>query len=207
MDIILINLGYLLVLLALAIREILWMRISLMLSQATFFTFFILSHEYNLAIWNAVFLLVNVTQIIIIYRERLDLAIPKEIKDIYENIFHTMSNREFLHFWHQGQLNHTKDKQIIKGGEIQKDLMLILNGNAAIMRNGEIIATLERGQFIAEISFITGNPASADVLTLKGLTYYIWDKNNLDKFRQVKPETMGKLDSILSLDMAGKLTK
>ena len=54
---------------------------------------------------------------------------------------------------------------------------------------------------------ITGKPASADVVSPERLTYYIWNRNNLDKLRNSKPATMGKLDSILTLDMAGKLTR
>ena len=54
---------------------------------------------------------------------------------------------------------------------------------------------------------ITGKPDSADVVSPERLTYYIWNRNNLDKLRNSKPDTMGKLDSILTLDMAGKLTR
>ena len=68
-------------------------------------------------------------------------------------------------------------------------------------------STLERGQFIAEISYITGKPASADFISPERLTYYIWNRNNLDKLRKSKRATMGKLDSILMLNIAGKLTR
>ena len=83
----------------------------------------------------------------------------------------------------------------------------ILNGKADVMRDDKKIATLERGQFIAEISYITGKAASAEVVSPVRLTYYIWNRNNLDKFRKSKPATMGNLDSILTLDMAGKLIR
>ena len=83
----------------------------------------------------------------------------------------------------------------------------ILNGKADDMRLDKKIATFERGQFIAEINYITGKPASADVISPERLTYYIWNRNNLDKLRKSKPATMGKLDSILMLNIAGKLTR
>ena len=83
----------------------------------------------------------------------------------------------------------------------------ILNGKADVMRDDKKIATFERGQFIAEINYITGKPASADVISPERLTYYIWNRNNLDKLRKSKPATMGKLDSILMLNIAGKLTR
>ena len=62
-------------------------------------------------------------------------------------------------------------KKVITAGDTQADLMLVLNGKADVVRYGKKIATLERGQFIAEISYITGKPASADVITKGDITY------------------------------------
>ena len=81
----------------------------------------------------------------------------------------------------------------------------ILNGKADVIRDNKKITTFERGQFIAEISCITGKLDSVDVVSPERLT--IWNRNNLDKFRKSKPATMGKLDSILTLDIAVKLTR
>ena len=49
--------------------------------------------------------------------------------------------------------------------------------------------------------------ALADVVSPKRLTYFIWNRNNLDKLRKSREVTTGNLDSILTLDMAGKLTR
>ena len=85
--------------------------------------------------------------------------------------------------------------------------MLVLNGKANVIRDEKKIATLERGQFIAEISYITGNPTSADVVAQDELLFYTWNRDTLNKFRKSNPKTMSKLDRILTLDMAEKLTK
>ena len=153
------------------------------------------------------FVLVNIIQIIIIYRDRQQLEIPEEVQDIYESIFHTNTNRQFLYFWDQGKIGFVENKTIIKTGDIQKDLMLVLNGTAKVMRDKDVIAKLNRGQFIAEISYITGKPASADVEVGERLTYMTWDSEALDNLRKTKPAIMEKLDRILTLAMAEKLTK
>ena len=72
--------------------------------------------------------------------------------------------------------------------------MLILNGNATVIRKGTNIASLQRKQFIAEISYITGKPASADVISKEGLTFYVWNRSVLNKLRKSKPDTIDKLD-------------
>ena len=206
-NIIFLNLGYFLVFLALAIREILWLRVTITAGQSTLFTYSILNGNYNIAFWNSMFILVNIIQIIILYREMQDVDIPEEIQDLYKTIFQTNFHREFLNFWNQGKLYHVEKETLITSGDTQVDLMLVLDGKADVVWDGGKIATLERGQFIAEISYITGKPASADVVSQEGLTYYVWDRNILNKLRKSKPATMRKLDSILTLDMAGKLTR
>ena len=144
-NLILLNLGYSLVFLALVIREIRWLRVTITVGQSTLLTYSILNGNYNIAFWNSVFVLVNIIQIIILYRERQELEIPEEICDLYENIFHTKSHREFLNFWSQGKLYHVEKETLITTGDTQADLMLVLNGKADIIRDGEKIATLRRG--------------------------------------------------------------
>ena len=195
------------VFLALAIREILWLRITITFGQSILFTYSMLNGNYNIAFWNSLFVMVNIIQIIIIYRERQQLEIPKEVQDIYDTIFNTNTNRQFLYFWDQGKVGFVENKTIIKAGDIQKDLMLVLNGTAEVKRDATVIAQLKRGQFIAEISYITGKTASADVVVKEKLSYMIWDRETLDDLRKTKPAIMDKLDRILTLDMADKLTK
>ena len=206
-DISVLHISYFITLIALTIREILWLRIVLTISQLGHLSHSYMNLDSNKGFWIIIFIIINIMQIIIIYRDRQKLAIPDEIRDLYENIFHIKSNREFLHFWDQGIIHHAHDKTLISIGDTQADLMMILNGKAEVMRDGKHIATLGRSQFIAEISYITGKPASADVVSKEDLTYYVWNRNTLDKLRKTKPDTMNKLDRILTLDMAEKLTR
>ena len=119
-NLILLNSGYFLVFLALAIREILWLRITITFGQSTLFTYSMLNGNYNIAFWNSLFVMVNIIQIIIIYRERQQLEIPEEVQDIYDTIFNTNTNRQFLYFWDQGKAGFVENKTIVKAGDIQK---------------------------------------------------------------------------------------
>jgi signal-transduction protein with cAMP-binding, CBS, and nucleotidyltransferase domain len=80
------------------------------------------------------------------------------------HLFHANTNRQFLYFWDQGKAGFVENKTIINASDIQKDLMLVVNGTAEVKKDATVIAQLERGQFIAEISYITGKTASADLV-------------------------------------------
>ena len=103
--------------------------------------------------------------------------ISEQIRDLYEHIFSPMTNREFLNYWDHGKLHHTDKETLITTGGTQSDLMLILNGNATVVREGNNIASLKRRQFIAEISYIIGKPASADVISKEELTVFVWNRS------------------------------
>ena len=101
-DLIFMHTAYMLTFIALAIREILWLRIILTIAQCGHIMHAYLNVDYNKGIWTSVFIAINIIQIFLIYRDRQELTIPEQIRDLYENIFHTNSSREFLHFWDQG---------------------------------------------------------------------------------------------------------
>ena len=46
-----------------------------------------------------------------------------------------------------------------------------------------------------------------DVIAHDELLFYTWDRDTLEELRKSNPVIMGKLDRILTLDMAGKLTR
>ena len=102
---------------------------------------------------------------------------------------------------------HADKETLITTGATQSDLMLILNGNSTVVREGDNIASLKKRQFIAEISYIIGKLASADVISKERLTFFVWNRSVLNKLRKSKLDTMEKLDRILTLDMAGKLIR
>ena len=63
-----LNLGYLLTFIALAIREILWLRITLTSAQICLFLYhFLYSGTISAAFWTAIFVIVNVYMIIKIF--------------------------------------------------------------------------------------------------------------------------------------------
>ena len=51
------------------------------------------------------------------------------------------------------------------------------------LRNENILNTLGRGKFIAEMSLITDEPASANIYSNNNVEYIAWNQNELNHFR------------------------
>ena len=76
------NIGYLLTFIALAVKEIYWLRIILTLAQVLQLTHAYFVNDPYKGFWTCIFVIINVYQIIILYLDRKDLPIPEEIKDL-----------------------------------------------------------------------------------------------------------------------------
>ena len=66
---VLINSGYFLMLSALLVRDILWLRAILIAAQISLFSYALLSANQSAAFWNGLFVLINTVQVIRLIRE------------------------------------------------------------------------------------------------------------------------------------------
>jgi len=205
-SIIILNMGYALTFIALAIREVLWLRTTLTAAQISLFSYhYFYADNTSAAFWTAIFVIVNTYNIIKILLERRPKLIPDEIQDLYDGIFKSLNSNEFLYFWNMGTIKSVKDKYLIKSGDHQNNLLLVLSGIANVEVNETPIASLDRGSFIAEISFLSGEPASADVHATGELIFVAWDSERLKNLKHDNPSFWMKLQHALSEDLIKKV--
>jgi len=201
-----IHFAYLVTFVALAIRDVLFLRIVLSFANILQVIYqYGFNGQPDIAFWNGLFLMINTIQVFKLLRERSPVKIPDEIEDIYKTKFSDMTQREFLYFWNLGNQKDVTDSQLMKEGDYQKSLFLILSGNAQVAREGRVIATLHRPEFVGEISFITKEPASADVHAKSKLYYIEWDQSELRRLKVSNPSFWTKLNQILGEDLAKKI--
>ena len=205
-EIILLNFGYLLTFSALAIRDVLWLRLILISSQFCLFIYnYIFISNYYASFWMVFFILINSYMVIKIFNERRIRLIPEEIRDLYEDIFKELTTSEFLYFWNMGTIKKYNNETLINSGEKQESLLLILSGKASVKVNNNTIAHLYRGSFIAEISFLTNEPASADVTTKNEIICIIWKNTRLKRLKKENTNFWMKLQHALSEDLIKKV--
>ena len=200
-----LNFGYLFMLVALMIRNILFLRIILISAQSIFIAYGLVTANYVVVVWNSLFIVLNVFQVIVLLRRRRPVTIPAEIEDIYESTFHDMSKREFFYFWQIGNEVDYEPGIIVRERSPQNRLMLMLHGSAIVAKNGKDIAELARGSFIAEMSFLSEDPASADVKCLLPIKVMTWDRAHLLNLKKLNFELWMKIQHVLSKDLVGKV--
>ena len=139
--IILLNFSYFLTFSALAIRDVLWLRIILISSQFWLFIFnYFFALNYSASFWMTFFILIDTYMVFKIFNERRIRLIPDEIRDLYDDIFRELTTNEFLYFWNMGTVKKFNNEHIIHSGEKQNSLLLILSGRATVKVNDDNIA-------------------------------------------------------------------
>ncbi len=207
-DWLVINVAYLITVLAFSLKDILLIRCIIITANAlqVIYQFGLNGNNYTIGGWNLCFLAINLFQVIKLLRDKRPIALPNVIADLHSGVFEDLTQREFLYFWHLGKQGKLSNTYIIKEGEKQNSLFLVLSGESFVKRDNTLIAKLKRGEFVGEISFITKEPASADVYAESEVNFIEWDQNKLRKLKTVNPTFWAKLNNILGKDLAKKIT-
>jgi len=128
MESIFVNTGYGLMLIALAVRDIFWLRVILVFGHSFVLVYSFTTGNYWVAFWNAFFIIINALRILLLWAEKRPCHIPEHLEDLYKNIFSSLHSREFQDFWNMGQLKEACDETIIHNGQKTTALSLILSG-------------------------------------------------------------------------------
>tara|TARA_Y100001935_G_C17197596_1_gene453362 strand:+ start:156 stop:806 length:651 start_codon:yes stop_codon:yes gene_type:complete len=199
------HLGYLVTFLAISIKDVLWLRIVLAVAQILAGIYQWIEGRIDIVLWNMIFTLINFYHIFQILNERKPIKIPEDIQDLYNSIFYNFSSKEFINFWSLGEIVSKSNKQIIKEGQKQRHLLLILSGKVQVKKNNKLINVLARGNFVAEMSLISNETASADIFVEENVKFIIWDQARLRYFEKINKDLWIKLHNILSKDLIKKI--
>ena len=83
--------------------------------------------------------------------------------------------------------------------------MFVLDGTAEVRRGGQVLSRLTRGRFIADMSFLTGEEASADVVAAGAAKVQAWKQVDLQAWKDRQPQLYMKLQGVLGSELAGKI--
>lgn len=114
----------------------------------------------------------------LIYME-LPHHIPEHLDACYESLFSDFTKREFMKLLSSATLERSCNQPIVLDNT-SSPLILLIRGKANVYKNRVLVNTITACHFIAEISYLTGNVAIADVIADGEIEYYKFDLNKLD---------------------------
>ena len=208
--VILLNCAYTVWLAAFIAKDIVWLRLLTVAGNFIVLPYYLYFFEFplwNPIVWVALYTIINLVMLIIIYLESRPVQLSEAEQKIYDLTFKSIEPRVFKKLIDHGSWEELQPevKLVNRDSELES-LMLVVEGEAeVVLKNGEHLI-IPTGGFIGEQSFITGGKTSADVTTGKESTTILrWNSQNLRKYLSDKVILKGTLDLILTSDLIFKL--
>jgi hypothetical protein len=191
------------------LKDILWLRLLTILScfAGIAFNFIVPATPlWTVIYWNILFAIINIVQVAIIIKQRSGVHFTEEEKELHQTLFKNFAPFEFMKLMRVGHWLEAKQGQILATEEKPIDsIMLIYNGVVAVESHGKEVARLKDGNFIGEVSFITGGAATATVKALLPTRYVSWPKDAISQLLNRNPSMRFAMQALLSTDLSKKL--
>jgi hypothetical protein len=202
-----LHVGNVLYLIAYLVRDILWLRVITILGLLCLMAFYYAQGPlYGPMAWNALFMLVNAVQIVLLVMERRPVFLGEEELQLYRTIFHPLKPREFAKLLSIAQWKRAKQgEELLQQNMPVGALMLLTSGHGNVEIDGRRVAEVASGQFVGEMGFLTEQLASARVVAGSAVDYLAWPAEKLRAFLVAAPELHVKVQGILGCDVVAKL--
>ncbi|OIO60079.1 MAG: hypothetical protein COZ46_06005 [Verrucomicrobia bacterium CG_4_10_14_3_um_filter_43_23] len=197
-------------LLAFVVKDILTLRWLSIMGYAMWIAYLLTETEvlWSAILWSFLFIFVNLVRIYLIYKENRSVSFTEEEKDLYLTVFQNFTPPEFMRLIKQATwVDLDKSEKLIAEGEQVKDIMLIYKGSASVVSNGVERALLLPDQFVGEMSYLSGHPASASVVANEPMRMVKWSQEDLKALTRRQPSLKNAFMSLLTTDLSTKLRR
>ncbi len=204
----LLHVSYLLLVLGSLVRTILPLRIMIIVSSIAGLISGYLTGYGSMVLWEAGFLLVNLVQVAIIVRERNAVRLTSEERELHSRKFATLSLVDFHRLIRRGTwVTAEAGVDLTTQGAPVVRILLISEGAAQVVIDGTVAAYCATGDFVGEMAFVSGNPASATVTTMTQTRYLMWRFEELRALIAKHPEIRSALQTVFSKNLIEKLSR
>ena len=205
-----LNTANILYLICYAVRDVLWLRIFCVVAMCAIMPYYLwgtVETQWFCIWWNLAFMAINAFWIVVIIQQRRPPNMTAEQKRLYYDVFEkSCSPQDMLALLSAATwIDIPNGETIVSKNSNPAGLMLIDKGQANVIVENSLVAKLSRGDFIGEMSFLTGEPAVADVNAASSIKIIRWDKQNLDKLFDGRPELKSSVNEIIGRDLIYKI--
>jgi hypothetical protein len=194
-------------LLSYLVKDILWLRLLTVVAGLLLLTWAFAQPQpmWASVAWNSLFLAINLYQSWILVLERRPVRLTDREMRLYQLVFRPLTPREFVKLLALGRWEEAApDARLVERSRGLDRLIVVASGRTAV-RFGDRVLELPAGRFIGEMSFITGEAPTADVVAIDAVRYVSWPKKELTRFLADHPVLRAAWQGVLGTDLVNKL--
>ena len=157
-------------------------------------------------VWGIALIVINIYQIISAAYQKTFLNFSEDELQAFILIGEKMDVLNFKKLIRLGTWeNYDQHKHIIKENEDAERIFLLVDGEADVRIKEKKISTIKKGNFIGEMSFLTGHLPSADVFASAQTKVVGWKKEKLKELMKKDHTMRHEIHSLFSHDIIAKL--
>lgn len=198
------NVTYALLLLSVLMRDISWLRTFAIASG----TGRIIFEDPVTAFWEMLLVSVNIGQLALIWwdnRKRNFSPATQQFLSTFEPRLPNASAAALVKagYWHEAPLGAMLTTQ----GQAVDALLYISSGEVRIEVNGNAVGVCSTGDFLGEMTWQSGNPATATTIAATSVKYFRFERKRLQKLLKRRPELMFALQTSFNRNLVDKLVR
>ncbi len=159
-------------------------------------------------LWESIFVLVNIIQLLLIWYYEYHHRFDDEHQHFAQNMPDSVDRSAVKRLLDQSDLQKLQPEQVItREGEKVTQLIYIADGIVKIERGDRVVAICGPGDYVGELSFLSGNPATATATVVKPTRALVFDQAQLATAIAGDAQLRRALESALNRNLAGKLVR
>lgn len=185
-----------------------WLRLLAIIAAASTFPYFYFQTEplWSALFWQSCFLTVNLVNLLILLFSMRAANFDDDEERAYKLKFSDLKPYEVRTIFKYATRSSIAAGQVLlKDGDSNEKLILIIDGHCRVLKHENEVAVLGPGQFVGELSFVSGHEVSADVIASQDTRLMAWDKQSLAPLFRRQGLYESYFNSLCSLDVASKL--
>jgi Popeye protein conserved region len=203
------NLCYLLLALSYAVSNMWWLRSLAIAALAIETAYFFFGADRPLWVWigwNVVFIGTNAIQLWLLLRERLRVRFDEQERLLHRDLFSELSPMDFKRLLKAGEWHDVGEGTVLaQENRPLADVSVLIAGAAKVEVGGKLVALLQPGALIGEMSFLTRSNASADVTTAAPSRLFSIAKPKLEALFQSNAGIETAIHRLMGQDLVRKL--
>ncbi len=176
------HIAYAIIAISYLLTNIFWLRLAAVVGIGLEIIYFLLSGSpvWPSITWDTAFILINLVQLGILLRDRFSLKLSEDEKAFIKPIVGDLDKAQIA------QLLRTAEWRTLAPGTLVtteagpvSELTFICEGQTEVRVKDQLVAHVGAGAFVGDISFATGVPATATVVTEDAVRVLAFDQEKL----------------------------
>jgi CRP-like cAMP-binding protein len=203
------HINYILVILSVSMSSMRWLRIFAIASGITGVIYYgFMVSDLISATWEFIFTTVNAIQLAIVLLASRKRRHSDDEKLFIETVMPTLEGNLRAKMLKLARWETKEPGEVlIKEGEMAPQLVFIARGAASVEKGDKLVGVCGPGDFLGEMSFLSGKPASATVRVSNEIRCCVYTPAELRALLQRNPGIRQALEFSFNRNLVGKLDR